>query len=716
MIDAEGKEIKEYIIPNSVTSIGDDAFYKCYGLTSVTIGNSVTSIGNSAFYNCSSLTSVTIPNSVTSIGESAFYDCSSLTSVTIGNSVTSIGNDAFYGCSGLTSVTIPNSVTSIGNSAFYNTNLKKTIWLTNTPPSGYTNAKGTMNYVANDQYTSLTHKIVYPFLSSIFEVDGVKYVPVSPSDRTCDAIDCVCDSSAADTKISSTVSYKGITMTVQKIQPYICYGNTFIENLTCGNDGAIAEYAFYGCTNMKTVSLGENITAIGNYSFQNCFSLQLLVIPNSVKELGTYAFSGCISLTNVTIGNQVNTIDTYAFSDCTSLTNVTIGNSVTSIGSDAFTGCKALPQISIPKSVTTINNYAFNGCTGLKEVFIEDRETELTLGSNGSSPLFSNCRLDYVYIGGNINYKTSSNYGYSPFYRNTTLRKVVITDKETEISANEFYGCTNLQEFTIGDGVTTFGDWAFSGCSSLKSLSFGTQLKTIGKEAFSDCASVTKIVSKATTPPVCSTQALDDINKWTCTLTVPTGCKDSYAAADQWKEFFFVEEGDGGGQQNPDTPETKKCEKPAISYKDGKLMFVCATEGATCQYSITDTDIKAGSGNEVHLTATYNISVYATKAGYENSETAEATLCWIDVAPKTEGITDGIANVPANAVLIKSNGGLLTIEGANEGERISVYSINGTQAGSAISQNGQAVVGTNLQPGSVAIVKIGEKSVKVVVK
>ncbi len=112
------KGLTSVTIPNSVTSIGESAFQNCSGLTSVTIGNSVTSIGESAFYYCMSLTSIEIPNSVTSIGESAFLDCSGLTSVTIPNSVTSIGYSAFNGCSGLTSVTIPNSVTSIGDNAF----------------------------------------------------------------------------------------------------------------------------------------------------------------------------------------------------------------------------------------------------------------------------------------------------------------------------------------------------------------------------------------------------------------------------------------------------------------------------------------------------------------------------------------------------------------------------------------------------------------------
>ena len=179
----ENTEITDLVIPNSVTSISNYAFWNCSDLTSITIPNSVTTIGNYAFYGCSGLTSISIPNSVTIIGDGAFYgcnslqkvivkdiaawckisfgssdanplycakhlysdenteitdlvipnsvtsiggstfrDCSGLTSITIPNSVTSIGNYSFKGCSGLTSVSIPNSVTNIGGSAFRDCN------------------------------------------------------------------------------------------------------------------------------------------------------------------------------------------------------------------------------------------------------------------------------------------------------------------------------------------------------------------------------------------------------------------------------------------------------------------------------------------------------------------------------------------------------------------------------------------------------------------
>ena len=121
-------------IPNSVTSIGNKAFYGCESLTSITIPDSVTSIGESTFYYCMALKEITIPNSVTSIGDSAFFACNSLKEISIPNSVTNIGEDAFSDCKSLTSITIPDSVTHIGDYAFYNCiSLKQAIFSSNSP-------------------------------------------------------------------------------------------------------------------------------------------------------------------------------------------------------------------------------------------------------------------------------------------------------------------------------------------------------------------------------------------------------------------------------------------------------------------------------------------------------------------------------------------------------------------------------------------------------
>ena len=575
-------------IPNSVTTIGEEAFEGCRALTSVTIPNSVTKIGDSAFEDCSALTSVTIPNSVTKIGDRAFEYCRALTSVTIPNSVTKIGDSAFEDCSALTSVTIPNSVTTIGEDAFTNNNAK-IIWLTNTPPAGYRNVNGGIHYVANDLYMGLSNKKVYPYLSSIFEVNGVKYVPVSPSERTCDALDCIYTGDPYEVKINKKVNYKGIDMTVREINPYTAYECANIKKAYIDINGSIGDNAFSSCTNLVSVDInaGNNI---GEWAFSFCTNLVSVDIKAS-NNIGERAFSDCPNLVSVDIkaGNNIgksafsycthlvsvdikaaNNIGESAFSSCRSLKTLSLDNKIKSFGWYAFSGCSNLKQFVIPDSVTILNydllwncsslksirihkniqeiDKAFYGCTNLSTLIIEDRNTTLKLGSNNtastrsiSSPLFGDCKLDSVYIGGKIVYNTSSDYGYSPFYRNTSLRTVKISDVETTIYDNEFYGCTNLQNVSIGDSVKSIGKWAFSACSSLKNFTFGSGLQSIGQEAFSDCINITQISSEAVVPPTCGINALDDINKWNCKLFVPKASIDAYKQAPQWKEFFFIE-------------------------------------------------------------------------------------------------------------------------------------------------------------------------------
>ena len=599
-------------------------------ITNNKITYSVTSIGDYAFNRCSKLTSVTIPNSVTTIGDDVFYDCTGLHSLTIGTGVLSIGLYAIGYC------------TASNGYSMERHPVEKIIWLSNTPPKGYSGVNGKVNYMANDLYTDLSgsYKYVYKYLSSLFEVDGIRYVPVSPSERTCDAIDCTYNPEHIDISLCKTVLYKGVSMTFKDIKPYTCYCDTNIVKVKVYCDGNIGEYAFYDCSNITNAdikatnigsyafcgcsgmtdaditseSIGEgafsgsatkndaifNISAntigghafsgcsaiisaditaksIGDYAFYNnakknnatlnvyvntigekafygCSKMTEVTLGETLTSIGESAFSGCSSLEGVTIPNSVESMGKYVFEDCSALSYAKIGSGIKAIPYATFSGCSSLPTITIPKNVTEIGNYAFYICESLSDVYIEDREDELSLGSNvWDLPLFSGCPLKTVYIGGNITYSTDSSDGYSPFYRNTSLEKVIITDKETEISENEFYGCTGLKYITMGDGIEKIGDWAFSGCSSLDFFRVGSNVKTIGKEAFSDCTAMTKLITTAPTPPTCGSQALDDINKWTCELFVNKESIDQYKAAEQWKEFFFISEYDGVDDVSVDT-------------------------------------------------------------------------------------------------------------------------------------------------------------------
>ena len=553
-----------------------------------------------------------------------------------------------------------------------------------------------------------------------------------------------------DVAIPEEVTYMNRTRKVTSIGNYAfceCFGLT---SVTIGNSvTSIGDYAFYYCSGLTSVTIPNSVTSIGNYAFRDCYGLKKvivkdiaawcgikfdgsysnplyyakhiysdedteitnLIIPNSVTSIGNSAFANCSGLTSVTIGNSVTSIGSSAFSYCSGLTSVTIGSGVTSIGNYAFRECSGLTSVTIPNSVTSIGSSTFYNCSGLTSVTIPNSVTSI-----GSSAFYGCSGLTSITIPNSV-----TSIGNYAFY-GSGLTSVTIPNSVTSIGINAFANCSKLTSVTIPNSVTSIGTYAFFGCSKLTSVTIPNSVTSIGDKAF-DGVDIPTVISLIENP-FTITGKTSDSRTFTqntfnnATLYVPKGTIDKYKATGGWKDFFFIEEGVGpsGDTPQPPTPEPQKCEKPTISYENGKLTFSCATEGATCQYSITDTDIKAGSGNEVQLGVTYNISVYAAKLGYENSETATATLCWIDQQPKTEGTSNRIANIPAQAVLIQSEGGSIKVQGVDEGTQVNVYGINGTQAGSAISQSGAATINTNLQPGSIAIVKIGQKSVKVVIK
>ena len=400
-------------------------------------------------------------------------------------------------------------------------------------------------------------------------------------------------------------------------------------------------------------------------------------VTYSVTNIGNDAFYRCSGLTSITIPNSVTSIGNSSFSHCTGLTSITIPNSITSIGENCFLGCSGLTSFVIPNSVNKIGAAAFAGCTGLTSITIPNSIEMI------EHDLFGNC---------------------------SNLTSITIPNSVIIIDNNAFDECSNLTSITIPNSVISIGKWAFAGCVSLKSVSIGNGIKEIYAFAFLNCPNLTDVICYSKNVPNTDINAFKDSYIEYATLHVPSASVNAYMVANPWKNFKNIVATDG------ETPATQKCEKPTISYENGQLVFTSATEGAKFISDITDSDIGKNYEAKVTLTATYNISVYATKTGYDNSDVATATLCWIDLEPKAEGITNGVASMRAYPVMIQSNGNVLLISGTEVGTPISVYDISGKLVGSVISELDTTHVFTTLSKGQVAIVKMGAKSVKIIMK
>lgn len=664
-------------IPDGVTNIEDAAFEDCTGLTTITIPNNVTTIGSGwdlsysigAFEGCGSLVSVTIGSDATSIGYKTFSGCTNLTSVVIGKSVASIRDYAFSGCSHLTSINIPNSVTSIGDYAF----------------SGCSDLASIIVESNNPEYDSRDN------CNAIIETATNTLILGCKTSVIPDGIVSISYSAFEDCKGLSSIT---IPNSVTSIQSKAFKGCSSLSSVNIPNSVIyIGDSSFNGCSAMKSIIIDNGV--IGDDAFGGCSVLTSVIIGSGVKKINETAFWGCYSLASVSLdvpsvgtwfnavggrikevilGDNVVSIEKGAFNG-SSLTSLTIGESVTSIGEDAFRFCKNLESLTIPKSVTSIGDRAFLECSGLTSILVES---------------------------GNPVYDSRDN-----------CNAIINTESNTLL-----IGCKNT--IIIPDGVVSIAYSAFEDCKDLSSVTIPNSVTSIGGLAFKDCTSLKDIYCYAKEVPNAEWSTfryyIYDSNGYTignnpinATLHVPASAIEQYKATEPWSSFRTVALPLDG----------KKCATPTISYANGELTFNCETEGAICQSTITDTDIASYSSNKVKLSVTYHISVFATKENFADSDVATATLCWIEQQPDMEGITDdedAVAEVKAIPVLIQTEGGTIIVQGVKEGTDIMVYSVGGTKEGSVIAGRGNAIVKTNLQPGSVAVVKIGEKTVKVLMK
>ena len=246
-------------------------------------------------------------------------------------------------------------------------------------------------------------------------------------------------------------------------------------------------------------------------------------------------------------------------------------------------------------------------------------------------------------------------------------------------------------------------------CTGLNTVFIGSGIKNIESKAFANCSNLNDVYCLAYRYPTTNANAFSGSYPDYITLHVLDDAVEQYRAVEPWSTFKAVLGLAGSSGATP-------CAKPTIGYKNGQITTDCETDGAQCVTIITVDDAKTYTTENINLSVTYNISVYATKPGYDNSEIATATLCWIDVEPQKEGFTDVVASIKATPVLLQSENGRINITGADEGTLVYVYNVSGQQLASATVKNNEANIFTDLQPGNIALIKIGNKSVKVMMK
>ena len=279
---------------------------------------------------------------------------------------------------------------------------------------------------------------------------------------------------------------------------------------------------FLSALNINAEVIEGPCGATVRYSLDTSTGLLSITGTGAMKDYSYYFsapwYSNWSYIKTVEISNGVTSIGYYAFYYCEGLTSITIPNSVTSIGNYAFDGCSCLTSVTFPNSVTDIGDWAFSDCSGL-----------------------------------------------------TT---VTIPNSVTSIGEGAFADCYKLTSVTIGNSVTSIGNYAFDDCSGLTSVTIPNSVTSIGSSAF-DGADIPTVVSLienpfAITGKTSYSRTFTQNTFLNAALYVPKGAIEKYKATDGWKDFLFIEEGEGPGGDTPEPPipEPQKCATPTINYEN----------------------------------------------------------------------------------------------------------------------------------------------------